>query len=96
MNAYFLDILLAFSMIFSLLFLSVKKVNALYNTLYIPYNYSYSINVRVEGDPETSITEAASGKIRCNEYLCTKSNNQYCQYYGGSLYGGIYGGLYSG
>jgi len=61
MSKYFISSILVFSMIFSLLFLSVKKVEALYRDLNAPYNYTYSTNIQVEGETLAQrIAKAAS------------------------------------
>ena len=61
MNNYSISIVLVFSMIFSLLLLSVKKVEALYGDLNAPYNYTYSTSILVEGETLAQrIAKAAS------------------------------------
>jgi len=78
-------------MIFSLLFLSIKKVEALYNDLNAPYNYTYTTNIQLEGKTlPQRIAKAASCNLKCSECPGTKPKSLYCQYYGG--YGGLYGG----
>ena len=96
MNKHSISIVLVFFMIFSLLFLSVKKVEALYGELNAPYNYTYSTNIQVEGETLAQrIAKAASCELKSSECISAESNSRFC-YYGGSLYGGYYWPYYGG
>ena len=104
MNNYSISMVLIFSMIFSLLFLSVKKVEALFGDLYAPYNYTYSTTIAFEGETlSQKIAKAASSKLKSSKCISAESNSRFCglyggyywpyYYYGSSLYGGtFYGG----
>ena len=91
MSKYSLSIVLLFSMIFSLMVLSVRKVEALCNDLNAPYKYTYSTTIHFEGETLSQrIAKTASCELKLGKYHTIDSNKQYC----GGLYGG-YGGLYS-
>ena len=97
MNKHSISIVLVFFMIFSLLFLSVKKVEALYGELNAPYNYTYSTNIQVEGETLAQrIAKAASCELKSSECISAKSNGRFCGLYGSSVYGGYYWPYYGG
>ena len=93
MNKYSVSIVLVFSMIFSLLVLSVKKVQALRSDLNAPYKYTYSATIHFENESLSQrIAKTACCELQDSKCISPESNNQFC-YYGG-LYGGLYGGIY--
>ncbi len=97
MNNYSISIVLVFSMIFSLLFFSVKKVEALYGDLNAHYNYTYSTTIVFEGETlSQKIAKAASWELKSSECISAKSNSLFCGLYGSSLYGGYYWPYYGG
>ena len=86
MNNYSLSIVLVFFMTFSLLFLSAKKVEALYGDLNAPYNYTYTTTIQFEGETLSQrIAKAASCELKFSECISTESNNRFCGLYGGCL-----------
>lgn len=90
MSKYFISSILVFSMIFSLLVLSVKKVAALHNALNAPYNFTYSTTIQFEGETLSQrIAKAASYELKSSKSITVEANKRFC----GGLYGG-YGGLY--
>lgn len=98
MNKYSISIVLVFSMIFSLLVLSVKKVEALRSDLNAPYKYTYSTTIQFEGETLSQrIAKTASCELQDSKYIRAESNNRICGLYGSSLYGRLYwpyGGYY--
>ena len=106
MNKYFISSILVFSMIFSLLVLSVRKVKALCSDLNAPYNYTYSTTLQFEGETLSQrIAKTASCELKSRKCMNAVTISQFCGLYGGyywpyfrtSSYGlGGYGGLYGG